>query len=232
MKKFISLSAILIICFLACSPLKEYRELEEVKAWGPEIEKFTDLSRTEQYADDAVIFAGSSSIKLWKTLADDMKPYNVIHRGYGGSRLSDFAVYAEKIFDPLPGRALVLFIANDITGRGKDKSPEEVKKLFLNVVKSFHKSHPGAPVFWIAITPTSSRWKVWPEIKKTNELILELSKKKKNIHFITTDHAFLNEKGMPRDELFLDDKLHLNREGYKIWTEIIKNELDKVLVNK
>lgn len=223
---------LLLLLSISCSPVRIYRDLPEVKSWEPEIEKFTALSQTEQYADDAIVFAGSSSIRLWKTLAEDMKPYNVIQRGYGGARLSDYAVYAKKIFSPLPGRALVLFVANDITGGEKDKSPEEVKDLFLNVVKSFRKTHPAAPVFWIAITPTSSRWKAWPDIKEANELIRKTCEKKQNLHFIKTDHAFLDEKGLPRDELFVADKLHLNQKGYEIWTEIIKKELDKVLINK
>jgi lysophospholipase L1-like esterase len=161
-----------------------------------------------------------------------MKPYNVIQRGYGGAKLSDYAVYAERIFSPLPGRALVMFVANDITGSDNDKSPEEVKKLFLNVVKTFRKSHPGDPVFWIAITPTSSRWKAWPKIREANELIRQTCEKGHNLYFISTDFAFLNEKGEPRDEYFIADKLHLNQEGYMVWTEIIKKELNKVLINK
>ena len=223
---------LLFLLVISCSPLKIYSDLPEVKAWEPEIEKFTDLSRKEHYSQDAIVFAGSSSIRLWKTLADDMKPYNVIQRGYGGAKLSDYGVYAGRIFDPVPGRALVLFIANDITGGEKDKSPEEVKKLFLNIVKIFRKRHPGSSVFWIAITPTSSRWKAWPEINKANQMIMEVCEKRKNLYFIRTDFAFLNDQGLPRDELFGADKLHLNEEGYKVWTEIIKTELDKVFTNK
>lgn len=231
----IMISHLIVLTFLlvvSCSPLRIYSDLPEVKAWEPEIEKLTAPGQTEQYSDDAVIFAGSSSIRLWKTLAEDMKPYNVIQRGYGGAKLSDYAVYAGKIFSPLPGRALVLFIANDITGSEKDKSPEEVKKLFLNVVKTFRKNHTGAPVFWIQITPTTSRWEAWPKIKEANELIRQTCEKGKNLYFIRTDQAFLNEKGTPRDEYFVADKLHLNQDGYRIWTEIIRKELDKVLINK
>ncbi|HOX75755.1 MAG TPA: GDSL-type esterase/lipase family protein [Bacteroidales bacterium] len=223
---------VFFLLLLSCSPLKLYQDLPEVKAWEPEIEKLITSGNTEQYSRDAVIFAGSSSIRLWKTLAEDMKPYNVIQRGYGGAKLSDFAVYAEEIFTPLPGRALVLFIANDITGSDKDKSPEEVNKLFLNVVKTFRKSHPGAPVFWIQVTPTSSRWKVWPEIREANELIRQTCERGNNLYFIRTDYAFLNEQELPKDELFVADKLHLNTDGYRLWTGIIKNELDKALINK
>ena len=219
----------LIVVILSCSPLREYSELPEVKSWEPEIGKLVNLSKTESYTDDAIIFAGSSSIRLWSTLPEDMAPFNIIQRGYGGARLSDFAVYADRIFSPLPARALVLFIANDITGGEKDKSPGEVKKLFLYVVKTFRKSHPGAPVFWIAITPTESRWKAWPRISEANDLIRETCENRSNLYFIRTDYAFLNEKGEPRAELFRPDKLHLNTEGYKVWTEIIKKELSRML---
>ncbi len=218
----------LFILVVSCSPLRVYRDLPEVKAWEPEIEKLTALNDTEQYADDAVVFAGSSSIRLWKTLDSDMKPHNVIRRGYGGAKLSDYGVYANRIFENIPGKALVLFIANDITGSEKDKSPGEIKKLFLSIVKTFRKTHPGAPVFWIAITPTSSRWKAWTAIKEANEIIRKTCEKGKDLYFIQTDFVFLNEQGLPRDELFLDDKLHLNEGGYRVWTEIIKKELDKV----
>jgi len=220
---------IILLVTLSCSPLKMYQELPEVKAWENEIAKFEFLDKTEQYSSDAIIFAGSSSIRLWTDLAEDMEPFEIIQRGYGGARLSDFAVYADRIFSPHPCSAVVLFIANDITGDEKDKSPEEVKRLFLNVLKTIRRSHPHVPVFWIGITPTSSRWNAWPEISKANDLISEACQNRNNTYFIRTDYAFLNGNGKPRDELFVADKLHLNREGYKLWAQIIKQEIEKVM---
>jgi lysophospholipase L1-like esterase len=99
----------------------------------------------------------------------------------------------------------------------------------LNVLKTIRKSHPLTPVFWIAITPTVSRWKVCPEIEKANNLIKNICDKKNNTYFIRTDYAFLNDKGEPRDELFRTDKLHLTEQGYAVWSEIIKKEIAKVV---
>lgn len=226
---------ILLICALlliSCSPLKYYRGLPEVKNWEPDIIKFESFDKIESYPSDAVIFAGSSSIRLWTTLKEDMAPYNVIQRGYGGAKLSDYAVYADRILSPHPCQAIVFFIANDIMGSPQDKTPEEVRKLFLNLLKTFRKSHPSSPLFWIEITPTSSRWKVWPQITKANELIRKECENHRNTYFISTSFAFLNEKGLPKDELFVADKLHLNADGYKIWTGLIKEQLNKVLSKK
>lgn len=225
-RHIILIGAILLI---ACSPLKKYRDLPEIKVWEPEIVKFENLDKIESYPSDAVMFAGSSSIRLWSTLNQDMAPYHVIQRGYGGAKLSDYAIFADRIFSPHPCKALVLFIGNDIIGTPQDKTPEEVRKLFLNLLKTFRKSHPSSPVFWIEITPTSSRWKVWQQIMKANDLIRKECENHRNTYFIKTSFAFLNEKGLPKDEFFAADKLHLNSVGYKIWTALIKNELDEVL---
>lgn len=220
---------LLIISIFSCSPIKKYESLPEVKAWEGDIENFEQLDKTETYPDDAILFAGSSSIKLWSTLREDMAPYHVIQRGYGGSRLSDYAVYASRIFDPHKCSAIVIFIANDITGNKDDKTPDEVGRLAKYLLKTIRRTHPETAVFWIAITPTESRWKVWPQIQKANDVLKNICEKEGNAYFIKTDYAFLNEKGLPNDELFVSDKLHLSPKGYEVWTGIIKNEISKVV---
>ena len=223
---------LLLISFaiLSCSPVRKYQNLPEVQAWEQNIQKFEQLDKSETYSEDAILFAGSSSIRLWSTLEKDMTPYPVIQRGYGGAKLSDFVVFAARIVDPHPCKAIVIFIANDITGGANDKRPQDVAGLFRNVLKTVRETHPSTPVFWIAITPTESRWKVWPEIKKANDLIKEICVNQYNTYFIRTDFAFLNESGYPKDELFKPDKLHLTEKGYEVWTGIIKKELNKVIL--
>lgn len=226
---------IIFIAFLfiiSCAPLSKYRELPEVKAWESEIEKFEQLDVTKSYPSDAILFAGSSSIRMWSTIGKDMLPYNVIQRGYGGAKLSDFAVYADRIIYPHPCQAIVIFIANDISGNDNDKSPLEVSQLFKKTLYIIRRKFTDTPVFWISITPTPSRWHVWPEIQEANGLIKEICESHRSTYYIDTEKYFTNASGLPRSELFLDDKLHLNPEGYAIWTGIIKNELNEVLLNK
>jgi hypothetical protein len=214
---------------LSCSPVRKYQTLPEVKAWENDIRKFEQLDKSEKYSKDAILFAGSSSIRLWATLKEDMAPYQVIQRGFGGSKLSDMAVYSERIFAPHPCKAIVLFVGNDITGSNQDKSPEEVAALFRYVLKTIRKTHPETPVFWIAVTPTPLRWKAWPEIEKAGNLIKNICASQDNTYFICTDFAFLNENGVPITELFSDDRLHLTEKGYAVWTKIIRKELNKVI---
>jgi len=220
---------LLLLTGLACSSVRYYSHQPDVLSWEGDIRQFEHLDSVETYPSDAILFVGSSSIRLWSTLAADMAPYPVIHRGYGGARLSDLAVYAERIIYPHEFRAVVMFIANDISGSEQDKSPAEVAKLFNNVLRTIRKKYPDTPVFWIAITPTASRWSVWPKIREVNQLIKESCLKHKNTYFVTTDYAFLNSSGMPRQELFQTDQLHLNADGYAIWTKLLRKEVDTVL---
>lgn len=227
MKKYIL--PLLTLLIFSCSPLRTYRHLPEVRDWEGDIQKFEQLDSTSTYPDNSILFTGSSSIRMWETLAEDMAPYHVIQRGYGGSKLSDFAVYADRIIYPHRSRAIVIFIANDISGADTDKSPRQVKNLFRHVVKTIRKEYPETPVFWIAITPTSSRWSVWPQVKEANNLIRTFCDNNPDLYYIDTEHKFLNDQGTPRDELFLPDMLHLNTDGYEVWTSVIKTELNKVL---
>lgn len=227
MRKLIFLLIPLVV--LSCSPVNKYRSLPEVSSWDNDIRAFEDLDNTRSYPDNAILFTGSSSIRLWSTLDKDMAPYPVIQRGFGGSKLSDFVVYADRIVSPHICSAIVIFIANDITGGTDDKSPEEVASLFKASLKVIRKSHPVTPVFWISVTPTPSRWKAWPQIKEASELIKRSCEKQKNTYFINTDFAFLNQQGLPIKEYFRPDMLHLNEEGYKVWNDIIKNEMKKVV---
>ncbi|MBN2814781.1 MAG: hypothetical protein JXQ80_11935 [Bacteroidales bacterium] len=197
--------------------------------WEPDIRKFEHADSVETYAPDAVLFTGSSSIRLWSTLQEDMKPFSVIQRGYGGAKLDDFNYYARRIIYPHTFSAIVIFIANDITGNEDDKRPEEVADLFAGLLKTVREKYPDVPLCWISTTPTELRWEVWPEIKQAGELIRKYCEQDAHAYYIAAADAFLNSDGVPRADLFQPDRLHLNEKGYALWTGIIKHELEKVL---
>jgi len=221
--------ALLATLFISsCTVTRKYTK-DSTARWEKDIVQFEQLDKAEQDPDDAILFAGSSSIRLWSTLQEDLAPYPVIKRGFGGSKFSDFAVYTKRIVYPHKFRALVIFEANDITGSKADKSPEEVAKLFRKIVRTVRKKYADQPIFVVAITPTRSRWQVWPIIRQTNELLKESCSKLHNTWFIDTETDYLNQEGEPRKELFIKDNLHQNREGYLLWGELIRKKLDEVL---
>lgn len=200
-----------------------------LERWEKDIQALEELDKKEPDPDDAILFIGSSSIRRWKSIQEDMKPWPVIRRGYGGAKFSDLAVFVDRLVSPHRVRAVAIFVANDISGKDTDKSPEEVRDLYDYIVKRIKQIHPEAHIFCIAVTPTSSRFKAWPAINRLNQLLNEYSEQGELLHFIATAKEYIGENGRPKDELFVDDLLHLNDEGYDVWAEVIKGQLSKVL---
>ncbi|MDA9676532.1 hypothetical protein N9T81_01265 [Flavobacteriaceae bacterium] len=208
------------------------------KKWEDEIKKLEVLDKKETYSNQAVLFIGSSSIRLWKSIEEDLDTYEPIKRGYGGAHYYDIIHFTNRLVSPHKVKAIAIFVANDITGKenginnqtvNRDLSPKEVLRLVKFVTKEIRKSHEKVPIFFIETTPTSKRWKVWDKISKANDLIENYTSKSENLYYINTRSFYIGSDGMPNDSLFVKDKLHLNREGYKLWGKIIKENFDKNL---
>ena len=208
--------------------VEKYRA-DASKNWEKAIQGLEKLDKEEKYSEKAILFTGSSSIRRWENIAKDMAPWEPIRRGYGGARFSDLAVFIDRIVAAHQVQAVVLFVGNDIAGSDKDKTPAEATELYRYIVERIRKKLPSAPVFCIAVTPTSSRFDVWPKVQEMNKMLQEYSRSDDSLHFIDTAEAFLNEEGRPRDELFVKNLLHLNADGYQLWSKLIKAELEKVL---
>ena len=221
------LLCIVWLLLISCSPLKDYNVKDRKWAF-PEIEAFERLDKTQSYAEDAILFIGSSSIRLWETLTEDMKPYPVIQRGYGGAHFRDMVFFTDRIMSDHQLSMVVCFVANDISGSEQDGTPQEVLKLFKHFIKQVRVKYPTIPIMQIAITPTKSRWSLWPEIDKVNALMKGYCEKTDNLYFIDTVPEFLDEKGQPKTQWFIKDQLHLNEKGYEVWNRIIKREIEKV----
>ncbi|TNE72753.1 hypothetical protein EP331_06450 [bacterium] len=220
-----------LIVFSQCEKRVDYQQkyAHTKEHWVKGVGELLALDSVETYPDDAILFMGSSSIVLWKTIHEDMKPYSAIRRGYGGSAYSDVIHFAEDIVSPHKVSAIVIFVANDIRNQPDDKDPNEVLGLFKENVRLIRKHHASVPIFSIAVTPTPSRWGAWTQIDKANSLIQNYCETTPNMYYINTVPEFLTADNMPDSSLFVQDMLHLNPTGYAKWTEVIKGEIQKVI---
>ena len=202
-----------------------------IAKWETDIAKLEELNLAQPSVAQSILYYGSSSIRLWETIADDMAPWPAIRRGYGGAKLPDVIHYAPRIVGPHIGvenpsrcRAVVLFVANDISGKG-DATPEEVAKRFKRLHHWIRQQDSTVPVFWIEVTPTQNRWAQWPKIAEATKQIAQVIAADENTHLIATAGAYLGLDGRPRPELFVEDRLHLSKSGYQLWASLIKAQL-------
>jgi len=203
--------------------LEPFREVSE--KWKDDVSKIASENEGGG-GSEHVLFLGSSSFRLWDSLPEDLSPYSVIKRAYGGAKYRDLAIYTPDLIRGLRFRKAVVFIANDITGKDDDTDPVVVGKLARLVVEQIRREQPTTEIYLLAVTPTPSRYVHWPRIQQTNRELRSIARNLKGVHYIPTSYAFLDADGEPKAEYFVEDKLHLNAAGYRVWAELIKRSLE------
>jgi lysophospholipase L1-like esterase len=189
--------------------------------WQFQIAGYERADRASSPKPGVIVFTGSSSIRLWKTLEEDMKPLDVINRGFGGSQVAHVSYYARRIVTPYRPRAVVLYAGeNDL---GFRKSPEAVLHDIKQLVSIVNGDLPETWIYYISIKP--ARWGSWPLKDQTNRMIAEYVLTQERMQFIDVSSAMLDSHGEPRRELYGWDPIHMNQSGYALWTSMIKPKL-------
>lgn len=208
------------------------RNEEGVFRWEKEINIFDSLNLTENHGADAIMFIGSSYIRLWKNIREDLNYSDIIHRGFGGCNLRDVAYYVKRIVYPHQPKAIFIYVGNDLSASEKDKTPDQILELYKYVVKTIRAKYPTVPITWLAISPSEKRWAVWDKIEQTNLLINEYSLSQPNLFCINAGNKFIGEDGWPNKTYYRDDKLHYNEAGYKLWGKTIESEVKRIANKK
>jgi lysophospholipase L1-like esterase len=185
-----------------------------------EIEAFEAADRAHPAAPGGVMFLGSSSIRLWKGLAEDFPNLPVVNRGFGGSTIPDSTRYTDRIVVPHKPRLIVFYAGDNDIAAGH--SPERVLTDFKAFVSGLHERLPETRLLFISIKPSPSRAKFFPEAKEANRLVREFIETDPKLAYVDVWTPMLGEDGQPREELFGPDRLHMNRKGYELWTSILR----------
>ena len=193
--------------------------------WEDSIRGLEIAAREAVLTEDAVLFLGSSSIRLWTSLAEDMAPVPVVQRGFGGAQLNDLTYFAERLLTVPRPVAIVIFAgANDIIRRTATE-PTQLLHRYQQLVARLWQLVPGTPIYYIAITPAPHRWQLWPLSQAANQLIEHYSSSNALLQFIDTGPALLGSDGSPQRQFYQDDEIHLSAQGYALWREIIRDRL-------
>jgi lysophospholipase L1-like esterase len=178
-------------------------------------------------APGAIVFVGSSTIRLWKTLAADFHDLPVVNRGFGGSQVADSVRYADRIVLPYRPRAVVLYAGDNDLAAGK--SPEQVAADVRAFAARVHAALPDVPILYLSIKPSVARWHLIDKIRKANALVEQFAIEDDHVDYVDTFTATLSPEGAARPDLLQSDGLHLNADGYKLWTPIVREHLERAL---
>jgi lysophospholipase L1-like esterase len=190
--------------------------------WEKAITAFEQQDKEKPPPKHAILFVGSSSIRMWN-VAKSFPDLDVINRGFGGSHLADSVHFAPRIILKHQPRVVVVYAGDNDIAAGK--TPEKVAADFRDLVRVVQETFPKTRIVYISIKPSILRWKLFDKICQTNALIQAECQKDERLQYVDVVKPMLDEAGKPRPELFVEDGLHLNNKGYELWTSLVKRHL-------
>jgi lysophospholipase L1-like esterase len=192
------------------------------QGWEPTIRQFEQHDKTNPPKPGSIVFTGSSSIVYWESLASDMKPLEVINRGFGGSEFSDLDEYAKRIVVAYRPKAVVVYEGDNDLAQGSPKTPKSVANDFRKFVQIVRSDLPETWIYIVSIKPSKLRWSEWPRMKAADKLMLDFSKTQQRVQYIDVASAMFDAHGNLPSDLFISDGLHPSVKCYALWTSIIK----------
>ncbi|NVJ84741.1 MAG: G-D-S-L family lipolytic protein [Algoriphagus sp.] len=218
MKKAAFLFILILLGFTATSFAQEVPFESEVK-------EITQRIKREGYQVGSTLFTGSSSIRLWESLQTDFREYPILNTGFGGSKASDLKRHLYPlVLQFKPARVFIYEGDNDIQA---GLSPEEIMGDLEQIVLRIQVVDPATQVFLISAKPSPSRWDKKENYLKLNEVMKAYCEKKEGVEFVDVWNIMLNEQGKPISTIFIEDQLHMNKEGYDLWKKVFGNYFPK-----
>lgn len=218
--KILLQSLALLLCSCAQTPRPAIPPTLEQQL-AAEIDQYAQVDRASSPPPCQVLFVGSSSIVLWKTLADDMAPLAVLNRGFGGAHIEHVNRWFNQIVVPYQPRAIVFYAGENDIAAGKSAS--RVVADFDAFMTRKSQAMGAVPVYFISLKPSKLRFRQLGQQTEVNQAIQARAAHRADLHYIDVAASML-ENGRPK-ELFQADGLHMTAEGYDIWAQAVRAAL-------
>ena len=187
-----------------------------------EINKLLSQVKSNKNTQSPIVFYGSSTIRLWKSLNEDFKNENIINLGFGGAFIDSLSKNFNLLVNFTNPKAIVIYLGgNDLT---LNLTPQEIIFKIKKFVEKISIRYPNSKVGYITIKPSVERKNRLVDIKQINHGVNLLVNDFPNLIYVDVFDQLL-EGGKVTSKFLLQDGLHLNKEGYKILTRAVKAKL-------
>src|SRR4029079_7762317 len=101
-------------------------------------------------------------------------------------------------------------------------SPEQLLADTKTLVAKIRAGLPGVPIAWSSVTPGPGRWEQREQREGANALVKSWIATEKGLFFVDLWDAMLTSDGQPREDLWVEDRIHPNHAGYLIRVRIMR----------
>ena len=213
-----TLVILISVSFVFAQNDPESTYLKQAESFAEEVAKIAD-SPVPTWDSGIIIFTGSSSVRLWRSAGLLSKGSPIINTGFGGSTAFGLNYYLEDlVLRYNPKQVFIYEGDNDIAaGRETRTILEHLDTIFTRIWNQ----NPATEIVYIAAKPSPLRWELYKEYEALNKAIERRAKKEDRLVFADIYSPML-KKGQVREDLFVEDRLHMNSVGYAIWAEVIR----------
>lgn len=195
--------------------------------YEPEVRALEAARAKRQKSDEPPVFYGSSTIRLWQNLTSDLKCPDLLNLGFGGSTLAACVYFFDRLVAPENPRSLALYAGDNDLGDGC--SAQEVIGFFDQMLEKVSETLQGRPFGFISVKPSPARVSILDRIKEVNRSIADrIEVFGQGAFFINVFDSMLSPVGEPRPDLFQEDGLHMNEQGYQLWTDLLQPFRDRI----
>ena len=212
----------IVLFFIALSVFTTLSFAQTAPPFWNDIVAFRKQDSIRPVPANPVLFVGSSSFTKWQDVNSYFPGYPIINRGFGGSTLPDIIRYAYDIILPYHPKQVLIYCGENDLASSETVTAAEVVKRFKTLYGILRLNLPDAVIGFVSIKPSPSRKFMINRVIEANKGINAFLKKEKKAAFIDIFPQMLDAQGNAREELFLEDRLHMKPEGYAIWARAIK----------
>jgi hypothetical protein len=184
------------------------------------VQAYEEADKLQPPPQGAILLAGDSQFYRWKTLHDDLPEFTIVNRGIDSFQLSHLIHYADRLILPHKPRMIILHVGGNDVNNGKHA--ERILEDFKAFVARVRGALPGVPIAFSSITPGPGRWEQAERRKLANETIKAYVATQPGLHFIDLWDVMLTADGQPREELWVEDRVHPNHAGYLLRVKIMR----------
>ncbi|HEY6502855.1 MAG TPA: GDSL-type esterase/lipase family protein [Chitinophagaceae bacterium] len=213
----------LVIFFISAHLLAQ----EKKPAFWNDIQQFRKQDSVSFPGTGKILFTGSSSFTKWKDVQAWFPGYPIINRGFGGSSLTDVIRYSDDVIFKYQPKQIVIYCGENDLAANDTISAETVIRRFTELFSLIRSRDKNVLIAYISMKPSPSRQRLLPKFLAANLAIKNFLEKKRKTAFIDVYYKMLKTDGTPMDDIFLEDKLHMNAKGYAIWQKVIEPYLLK-----
>jgi len=188
--------------------------------WQQDIDRFKKMDEKNPPENGSILFIGSSSFRAWGSLDDDFSEYNVLNRAFGGSHLIDIIWYFEDIVLPYKPCQIIVYEGDNDIAAGK--SPEAYLEDVITFVRLVEMNLPNTKIDFVSTKPSPAREKWSENYLRANKLVRDFCLKRPHLRFIDVEQLMYDEDGKIIEDIFIEDRLHMNEKGYDIWEAAIR----------